>query len=96
MCSDNALAFTSKEWRNISRRYWIKETFTEPYSPHQNRAERMIGHLKAMTKRLMTETGNKQFAREYEVLLPKFSEVVQNTPPHLTPTSQINIIILDS
>ena len=57
LSSDNALVFESELWQTIERRYWIKRSFTEPYHPHQNLAERMIGQLKAMTKRLMADTG---------------------------------------
>ena len=51
--SDNAAAETGMEWTQWCRKFRVKTTTTEPHSPWQNKAERGIGDLARMVKRVM-------------------------------------------
>ena len=55
--SDNAKAETSRKWKDILRQYQIAESFTEPHHPQQNPAERRIGTVKELSRRLLDRSG---------------------------------------
>jgi hypothetical protein len=50
---DNAKIFTQGEFKKTCRKYDIRQTFTEPHSPWQNRAESAIRELKAFASKIM-------------------------------------------
>jgi hypothetical protein len=51
--SDNAKVFMHGEFKRTCRKYDIQQTFTEPYSPWQNRAESAIREIKAFASKIM-------------------------------------------
>lgn len=51
--SDDAKVFLHGEFKKSCRKYGVKQTFTEPYSPWQNRAEGAIRELKSYASKLM-------------------------------------------
>ena len=53
--SDNAKVFMHGAFGKLCRKYQIKQTFTEPYSPWQNRAEVGIKEVKSYGRKLMEE-----------------------------------------
>jgi len=55
--SDNSRMQSGQLWTTIYRKYNIKQTFTEPYHPHQNPAERYIGHVKDLVTTILDRTG---------------------------------------
>ena len=55
--TDNARTETDAEWTNWRRKYCVKSTASEPYSPWQNKSERGIGDLSKMVKRNMKKFG---------------------------------------
>ena len=54
--SDNHGNFSAGEFRKKARKYDIQQSFTEPESPWQNRAEFAIGEVKSYARRLMQRT----------------------------------------
>ena len=46
--SDNSQMQSSILWNSICRKYNIAQTYTEPNHPHQNPAERYVGHVKGL------------------------------------------------
>lgn len=54
--SDNHKSFMEGNFRRHCRKYHIKQTFTEPYSPWQNRAEGGIREVKSYAKKIMEIT----------------------------------------
>ena len=73
MHSDNAPEFKGKKWCKLMRRYIVKKSYTEPYHPNQNLAERRGGVIKSWTTHLLTITGAPLdywcFCIEYVVVL---------------------------
>ena len=55
--SDNAKVETSKKWKDILRQYQIGESYMEPHHPQQNPAERRIGTIKELTRRILDRSG---------------------------------------
>ena len=55
--SDNAKVETSKKWKDILRQYQVGESYTEPHHPQQNPAERRIGTIKDLTRRILDRSG---------------------------------------
>ena len=51
--SDGAKLFTQGEFRKSCRKYQVPQTFTEPHTPWQNRAEGAIRELKSYASKLM-------------------------------------------
>lgn len=51
--SDDAKVFAHGKFQKTCRKFGVRQTFTEPYSPWQNRAEGAIRELKAYASRLM-------------------------------------------
>jgi hypothetical protein len=47
--TDGAKELTEGKWKEVCRTHGIKQTFTEPHSPFQNRAEVNIRELKKHT-----------------------------------------------
>ena len=56
MLTDNAPEFVEGEWRNMCLKYYVKQKFTEPYTPWQNPAELQGGILKRKLRTLMKLT----------------------------------------
>ena len=56
--SDNHNNFKEGLFKRLLRKFGIYQTFTEPHSPWQNRAEPAIGEVKAYARRLMQTTVN--------------------------------------
>jgi hypothetical protein len=54
--TDGAKELTEGKWREVCKTHGIKQTFTEPHSPFQNRAEVNIRELKKHTRRSMQQT----------------------------------------
>jgi hypothetical protein len=54
--TDGAKELTEGKWRDVCKTFGIKQTFTEPHSPFQNRAENNIRELKKQTRRIMQQT----------------------------------------
>lgn len=54
---DNSKMQSKELWQDYMRKYWVKDEFTEPLHPHQNPAERGIGHAKEKLERLFISTG---------------------------------------
>ena len=54
--SDNNPNFKEGFFKKMMRKFGIYQTFTEPHSPWQNRAEPAIGEVKAYARRLMQKT----------------------------------------
>jgi hypothetical protein len=54
--SDNHSNFKEGFFKKMMRKFGIYQTFTEPHSPWQNRAEPAIGEVKAYARRLMQKT----------------------------------------
>ena len=54
--SDGHSNFAEGPLRKLLRKFGIKQTYTEPYSPWQNRAEYAIGEVKKHARRLMQTT----------------------------------------
>ena len=54
--SDNHSNFKEGFFKKMLRKFGIYQTFTEPHSPWQNRAEPAIGEVKAYSRRLMQKT----------------------------------------
>ena len=54
--ADNHSNYREGAFRKLLRKFGIKQTFTEPHSPWQNRAEYAIGEIKAHARRLMQRT----------------------------------------
>ena len=54
--SDNHSNFKEGFFKRMLRKFGIYQTFTEPHSPWQNRAEPAIGEVKAYARRLMQST----------------------------------------
>ena len=54
--SDNHTNFKEGFFKRMLRKFGIYQTFTEPHSPWQNRAEPAIGEVKAYARRLMQTT----------------------------------------
>ena len=57
MRRDNSKMQAGNIWREYLRRYWCKDEFTEPYHPHQNPAENVIGIIKEIATKLMIDSG---------------------------------------
>ena len=55
--NDNSQMQSGQLWNTICRQYNIKQTFTEPNHPHQNPAERYIGHVKDLVTTILDRTG---------------------------------------
>ena len=55
--SDNHSNFKEGFFKKMLRKFGIYQTFTEPHSPWQNRAEPAIGEVKVYARRLMQRTG---------------------------------------
>ena len=51
--SDNAKVFMHGTFSKLCRKFQIKQTFTEPYSPWQNRAETGIKEVKSYGRKIM-------------------------------------------
>ena len=56
MHCDNHRNFKEGFFKRLLRKFGIYQTFTEPHSPWQNRAEPAIGEIKGYARKLMTET----------------------------------------
>ena len=54
--SDNHNNFKEGLFKQILRKFGVPQTFTEPHSPWQNRAEPAIGEIKRYARRIMMET----------------------------------------
>ena len=54
--SDDAKVFAKGEFAKSCRKYQIQQTFSEPYSPWQNRAESGIRELKSYAGKLLQST----------------------------------------
>ncbi len=54
--TDGAKVLTEGKWRDVCKTFGIKQTFTEPHSPFQNRAEINIRELKKQTRRIMQQS----------------------------------------
>ena len=54
--SDGHNNFSEGAFKKLLRRFGIPQTFTEPHSPWQNRAESAIGEIKKHSRRLMQRT----------------------------------------
>ena len=54
--SDNHSNFQEGAFKRLMRKFGIPQTFTEPHSPWQNRAEAAIGETKTYARRLMQKT----------------------------------------
>ena len=54
--SDNHSNFKEGLFKRLLRKFGIYQTFTEPHSPWQNRAEPAIGEVKSYARRLMQST----------------------------------------
>ena len=54
---DNAKMEMSKQWNEIMRKFWVKDTFTEPYHSNQNPFERAFASHKEKLERVMIESG---------------------------------------
>jgi hypothetical protein len=54
--TDGAKELTEGKWRDVCKTFGIKQTFTEPHSPFQNRAEINIRELKKQTRRIMQQS----------------------------------------
>ena len=69
MHSDNHSNFREGAFRKLSRKLGLRQTFTEPHSPWQNRAENAIGEIKRYARRIMRDTSTPVrlwcFAYEY-------------------------------
>jgi len=57
LLTDNAPEFVEGEWRNMCLKYYVKQHFTEPYTPWQNPAELQGGILKRKLRTLMKLSG---------------------------------------
>ena len=55
--NDNSKVQTGKRWKEILRKYAIKDETTEPHHPNQNPAERRIQDCKSYTRRIMDRSG---------------------------------------
>ncbi|MGH7954900.1 MAG: hypothetical protein ACREOZ_02950 [Gloeomargaritales cyanobacterium] len=55
LLTDNAGEETGTEWERVRKNYLIKQKWTEPYSPWQNKAEREIRDLKKQFRRIANE-----------------------------------------
>jgi len=55
--SDNSQMQSSELWNTFCRKYNIKQSYTEPNHPHQNPAERYIGHVKSLIITILDRTG---------------------------------------
>jgi len=53
LITDNVEEETLARWSEVCKHYLIKQWWTEPYSPWQNRAESEIGELKKQCRRVM-------------------------------------------
>ncbi|MGH7955268.1 MAG: hypothetical protein ACREOZ_04835, partial [Gloeomargaritales cyanobacterium] len=53
LVTDNAGEETGAEWERIRKNYLVKQKWTEPYSPWQNKTEREIQNLKKQFRRIM-------------------------------------------
>ena len=51
--ADNAKVFAHGMFAKLCRKFQIKQTFTEPYSPWQNRAEHGINEIKSYGTKIM-------------------------------------------
>ena len=51
--SDDAKVFQHGDFKKTCQKHFIKQTFTEPYSPWQNRAEAGIREVKSYARKLM-------------------------------------------
>ena len=56
MHTDGAKEFTQGHWKEILSQHGIKQTFAEPYSPWQNRAEAGIREHKKQVLRVLRQT----------------------------------------
>ena len=56
MHSDGHRNFSEGPFKKLLKRFGIPQTFTEPHSPWQNRAEFAIGEVKKYARRLMQST----------------------------------------
>ena len=54
--ADNAKTFKHGEFKKLCNKFRVKQTWTEPYSPWQNRAEGGIREVKYYARRLMEKT----------------------------------------
>ena len=54
--ADNHKSFTQGEFKQQCNKYGINQSFTEPYSPWQNRAEAGIREVKSYARKLMQRT----------------------------------------
>ena len=57
LLTNGAKALILGEWKQVTKKYHIKTSETEPYSPWQNRVEAAIRKLKCHTLRLMHKSG---------------------------------------
>jgi len=55
--SDNSQMQSSTLWSSICRKYNIAQAYTEPNHPHQNPAERYIGHVIGLVSTIFDRTG---------------------------------------
>lgn len=56
MLTDNAPELVQGEWSKMCSRHYVKQKFTEPYSPWQNQSELERGIIKRKLRRLMKAT----------------------------------------
>jgi hypothetical protein len=54
---DNSKMQASQIWTEYCRRYWVKDSYIEPYYAHQNPVERAMAVQKDKLERLMIDTG---------------------------------------
>ena len=54
---DNSKMQASHLWKEYCRRFWVKDSYIEPYHQHQNPAERALSTQKEKIERLMMDTG---------------------------------------
>jgi hypothetical protein len=96
LVTDNAGEQLGENWEQVRKKYLIKQTTTEPYSPWQNKAEAEIRELKKHARRIMHRARVPErlwdFAYEYAAglrnMLPRWSldnrtpyEVMTGTTP---------------
>ncbi|MGH7974084.1 MAG: hypothetical protein ACREBR_01060, partial [bacterium] len=93
--TDNANEETKGNWERECRRYCIKQTATEPYTPWQNKAEREIQESKKTHRRLMNSYQVPQQLWDYCV---KFAAELRSKTvhPHLNGRSPYEILTGDT
>ncbi|MGH3056523.1 MAG: hypothetical protein ACRDL7_16235, partial [Gaiellaceae bacterium] len=77
--TDNAPEEVKGNWSKECRRFCIKQTATEPYTPWQNRAEREIQESKKMHRRLINEYHVPQQLWDYSI---KFAAELRSKTVH--------------